>query len=82
MTAPHPPRPHVCDYVDRDHTTAGACHLRPPHGGRCARGCVVDVAFGLVTAHAVITADARDCVHQPWWETVLLCGDPGCEVHR
>lgn len=73
------PPPHVCDYVDPDGTTSGTCHLRPPHGGRCARGCRVALtADGTVTTAA--TAD--DCAHQAEWETMLLCPHLDCAVHR
>lgn len=60
--------PHVCDYRDLDGTTAGACHLSAPHGGRCP-----EPSCGLA---------ASDCSHQPYWETVLLCPERDCEVHR
>lgn len=67
--------PHVCDYVDPDGTTAGACHLTAPHGGRCPT-CVVDVGGGRTVA-----ATADDCDHQPGWETALLCPVRDCAVH-
>jgi hypothetical protein len=67
LTGHSPPLPHVCDYRDPDGTTAGACHLAAPHGGRCP----TCYRAGL------------DCPHQPFWETQLLCPHRSdCVVHR
>lgn len=80
------PEPHVCDYVEPDGTTAGVCHLLPPHGGRCPT-CVdvIGVAGPAGPGDLTVTvhATAATCVHQPAWETQLLCPYPAdCEAHR
>lgn len=59
------PGAHVCDYVDADGTTAGACHLTGVHGGRCSE----------------CGRTARDCEHQADWELNLLCTQQACRPH-
>lgn len=72
---------HVCDYVETDGTTSGACHLIGPHLGRCDR-CVVEVGRTVAGEPITVAATATDCVHQATWELSLLCPYLDCEVHR
>lgn len=71
MTPPPPPTrpvralPHVCDYREPDGTTAGTCHLFPPHGGPCPDcGLAVDCTHVLGWERALLCS-VRDCeVHR------------------
>lgn len=71
MTPPPPPTqptrvtPHVCDYREPDGTTAGTCHLFPPHGGPCPDcGLAVDCAHVPRWERALLCS-VRDCeVHR------------------
>lgn len=55
---------HICDYVEPDGTTTGACHLPGPHGGRCPQ-CGMAAADCPHTM-SVGPCEVDGCVMHPW----------------